>query len=394
MSCWTASATTRPVLLTLEDIHWADRSTRSFLAFLARSLCAERVLTVATYRSDELHRRHPLRPLLAELERAQRARRVELCRLERDELGSSSADILGAPPAAGPRGAHVGRSEGNPLFTEELLAAGLDGRGSLPPTLRDALMVRIEALGEAAEETLRLLAAARRADHELLADAGGLDARALRDALREAVAHHIVSVSDEGHYAFRHALLREVVHDDLLPGERVELHLALARALERRAEAHGGGAWVTAGIAHHYRAAGDQPAALRASLRAAEEAVRVLAYGEAAALLERVLELWDRVPEAEELAGSDRAAILRRAADAHRLEGDDIRAHDAAGARARRGGGRRRHPPPRRPARRAGHRADGAWAAATRAGRPCAGRWSSSRPGRRAPSAPGCWRAR
>jgi predicted ATPase len=221
-----------PLVLSIEDIHWADRSTRAFLAFLARSVCDERVLTVATYRSDELHRRHPLRPLLAELERAQRARRIEVCRLDRDELAALLEDILGAAPDADLVERMWRRSEGNPLFTEELLAAGLDGRGTLPPTLRDALMVRIEALGERAEETLRLLAAARRADHELLADAGGLDARALRDALREAVAHHIVAVDEEGRYAFRHALLREVVHDDLLPGERVELHLALARALE------------------------------------------------------------------------------------------------------------------------------------------------------------------
>src|SRR4051795_2374420 len=92
-----------PVVLALEDVHWADRSTRAFLAFLARSLCDEPVLVVLTYRSDELHRRHPLRPLLAELERAARARRIDVPPLTRDELVPQLAGILGPPPAA-PRG--------------------------------------------------------------------------------------------------------------------------------------------------------------------------------------------------------------------------------------------------------------------------------------------------
>ena len=145
----------------LEDIHWADRSTRAFLVFLGRSLWTERVLVIATYRSDELHRRHPLRPLLAELERDTRARRIELTRLTRDELADLLADILGAPPDAELVERLYARSEGNPLFTEELLAARLDGRGGLPTTLRDALMVRIERLSEPAQEVLRLLSAAR-----------------------------------------------------------------------------------------------------------------------------------------------------------------------------------------------------------------------------------------
>ena len=83
------------LLLTIEDLHWADRSTRAFLVYLAASLCRERVLVVTTYRPDELHRRHPLRPLLAELERDARARRVELRPLTRDELGEQLTDILG-----------------------------------------------------------------------------------------------------------------------------------------------------------------------------------------------------------------------------------------------------------------------------------------------------------
>jgi predicted ATPase len=131
------------VLLAIEDLHWADASTRAFLAFLAHSLRTEHALVVASYRSDELHRRHPLRPVLAELERGTSARRIELAPLTRAELVEQLADILGGTPEDGLVDRLYKRSEGNALFTEELLAAGLDGRGELPPTLRDALMVRI-----------------------------------------------------------------------------------------------------------------------------------------------------------------------------------------------------------------------------------------------------------
>ncbi|HEX8855664.1 MAG TPA: AAA family ATPase, partial [Thermoleophilaceae bacterium] len=315
----------QPLVVVIEDIHWADRSTRAFLAFMARALANERVLLVSTYRTDELHRRHPLRPLLAELERDATARRIELQALDREELRELLGDILGAEPGADLVERLWSRSEGNPLFTEELLAASLDGRGGLPPTLRDALMVRIERLGEDTQEVLRVLAAGRRLDHGLLSDASGLDPARLRTALREAVASHIVAADPEGFHTFRHALLREVVHDDLLPGEHSDLHLALARALERRMELQGTSTYLTAGIAHHYFVAGEQKAALSASVNAARAAEHVYAYGEAAALLERALELWERVPEPERLAGCDRVELLKRAAVAHQGHGDYAR---------------------------------------------------------------------
>ncbi len=316
------------LLVTIEDLHWADRSTRAFLVYLASSLCSERVLVVTTYRPDELHRRHPLRPLLAELERDARARRVELHRLTRDELAQQLADILGSEPRADLLDRLFARSEGNPLFAEELLAAGMDGRGALPPTLRDALMLRIERLSEDAQELVRLLAAGRRLDHQILADAWNADSRVLREALRETVAAQLVVPDEEGFYLFRHALLREVVVDDLLPGERAELHLALARALERRAEGlpDHGGAHLAAGIAYHYLESGDQTAALVASVRAAEAAAVVHANGEAAALYSRALKLWDRVAGAEELTGLDHVELLRATAWATFREHDPARA--------------------------------------------------------------------
>jgi tetratricopeptide (TPR) repeat protein len=314
-----------PVLLAIEDLHWADRASRAFMAYLGRSLCRERVLVVATYRSDELHRRHPLRPLLAEMERDTRARRIDLPPLTRDELAQQLADILGTPPADDLVERVFARSEGHPLFVEELLAAGLDGRGALPPTLRDALMVRVERLPATAQEVLRVVAVGQQLDDELLRAGAGLEPAALHEALRGAVANHIVSVDADGRYRFRHALLREVVYDDLLPGERAALDLRLAQALEARAEREGLSVYLAAEIAHHFASAGDQPAALRASVLAAGVAERVQAYGQAAALLERAVELFDRVPDAEALAGADRATLLGRAAEAHHLDGDSVR---------------------------------------------------------------------
>jgi ATP/maltotriose-dependent transcriptional regulator MalT len=314
-----------PVLLAVEDLHWADRATRAFLAFLGRSLCRERVLVMATYRSDELHRRHPLRPLLAELERGAGSRRIDLPPLSREELAELLADILGAPADADLVERVYTRSEGHPLFVEELLAAGLDGRGGLPPTLRDALMVRVERLPANAQEVLRVLAVGQRLDDDLLAEAMGLERPALNEALREAVANHILAVGSDRRYRFRHALLREVVDDDLLPGERAAIDLRLAHALEARAEREGPGVYLSAAIAHHYASAGDQPAALRAAVRAADAAEGVHAYGQAAALLERALELFDRVADPEALTGADRVALLSRAAEAHRRDGDATR---------------------------------------------------------------------
>ena len=113
-------------------------------------------------------------------------------------------------------------------------------------------------------------------------------------------------------------------------GERAELHLALARALEERSP----GAQIAVGIAHHYAAAGDQPSALASGVRAAGAAEAIHAYGEAAALFERVLQLWDRVPEAEALAGCDRVAVLQRAADAHLMAGETARPEALLGRRS------------------------------------------------------------
>jgi DNA-binding CsgD family transcriptional regulator/tetratricopeptide (TPR) repeat protein len=311
-------------VLIVEDVHWADRSTRDFLSFLGRNLADERVLVALSYRPDELHRRHPLRPLLAVLERTPRARRIELAGLTSGDVRAMAQEMLGSEPTEELVERLVRRSDGNALFVEELLSAG---PGPLPPSLADALMVRVERLPVAAQEVVRVLSVAQPADHGLLESLQVLDDSALRSALRDAIAGHVVAVDASDRYVFRHVLLREVVYDDLLPGERAELHRAVARALEARLPGDGGPA-LAAAVAHHFHRSGDQPEALRTAILAADAATAAHAEADAAQLLERALELWERVAEPETLVDVERfdhVDLLVAAARAHRNTDDQRR---------------------------------------------------------------------
>ncbi len=314
----------RTLVLWLDDAHWADHATRGFLAFLAASLPDDaRLLTVIAYRSDQLHRRHPMRPLLAELGRGRRVRRLELGPFDRGEVATQLSDILGAAPDLEIVERFFERGEGNPLFTEELLAAGSDGRGRLPSTLRDALLLRIERLPETSRKVLRLLAVGGRLKHDHFVAVCEVEEAELAAGLREAVEAQVVLVGRDDRYGFRHALLREVIYDDLLPGERAELHLKLAKALEPDVATEDHMAIRAAAVAHHYNAAGDQPQALRSAVAAARSVERGGTPGAAAALYDRALALWPRVEEPAKLAGLEHVALLARAARAHGLNADE-----------------------------------------------------------------------
>ena len=317
----------QPVVVTLEDLHWADGSTRAFIGFLARSLTDERIVLLLSYRSDELHRRHPLRPLLAELSRLELCRRVELEPLERDELADVLNGILGKAPDGDLTDRLMERTEGNPLYVEELLAASLDGRGAAPESLRDTFLLRVERLNDEARQAVRAVAVGRALAEPSIERASGVTGPALHAALREAVAEYILVTDAEGRFGFRHALLREVITGDLLPGERSSMHLELARALEDAGPQTCAEDEVEriGTIASHYAAAGEQRAALRTTVRAAREAQRVHAYGEAASLYERALELWLRVSDADEVAGLDDVDLLESAASMYALAGEQRR---------------------------------------------------------------------
>ena len=322
-----------PVVLVVEDLHWADPATRETVAFLVRHIRSDRILLVMTFRADELHRRHPLLPWLAELDRSGRVERIDLERLDPADTRELLEAILGAPPSGDLTDRIHRRSDGNPFFIEELLMAGVDGAGGpLPPTLREVLLARISAMPDRAQTVIGVAAVAgRRVDHGLLAKVAGMDEHDLLDALRTAVASQVLVTSTnddglDGDYAFRHALLQEAAYDDLLPGERIAHHLAFARALAERGPGSGAiaaGHW--AELAYHWSAARDDRQAFDASIRAGDAAARAFAFADARRHDERALELWTRVEGPEDLAGFDRVELLDRAALAAWLAGDSRR---------------------------------------------------------------------
>ena len=322
-----------PVLLIVEDLHWADSATRETLAYLVRALHDVPFLFIGTFRSDELHRRHPLLPWLAELDRGGRVERTDLVRLDRNQVASMLMAILGEQPESELVADVFSRSDGNPFFAEELLAASRQGRAGprLPPTLREILLAHIAVVPETATAVLRVAAVAgRRVEHELLAEVAGLPEDELLDGLRAAVGGHLLVVEPgDGveRYAFRHALVQEVVYDELLPGERRNVHRAFAEALEARTPVGGAaeaGRW--AELAHHWGAARQDERAFAASLRAADAAMSAYAFRAAMHEFERALDLWDDVEDPQGVAGFDRVELLRKAGLAAYLTADYRRA--------------------------------------------------------------------
>jgi ATP/maltotriose-dependent transcriptional regulator MalT len=302
-----------PVVLVIEDAHWADRSSRDLLTFLIGNQRAiGGLLIVVTYRSDELHRTHPLRPLLAALDRISWVERIELARLTRNDTADLAAGILGRQLATDLADALYHRSEGNPLFVEALL--GRDGELScgLPESLRDLLLDAVRRLPEDTQEVLRVASAGGESTgHALLTAVTGLDDAALTSALRPAVMANVLRAQPSG-YAFRHELIREAVHDDLLPGEHGRLHSRFAEAIDADpALVPPGRAAIE--MAHHWHSAHDSVWALIGAWRAAAQAGRAVGPAERLALLARVLELWDQVPDAAEGIGADHARVLEEA---------------------------------------------------------------------------------
>jgi DNA-binding CsgD family transcriptional regulator/tetratricopeptide (TPR) repeat protein len=315
----TELAAAQPLLVVLEDIHWADQSSRDLLRYLLSRLVDAPIAVVASYRSDDLHRRHPLRPLLAELVRLPGVERLDVAPLADAEVGAlvrGLADGVAEATVA----AVVARAEGNAFYAEELLAAGPQS-DSLPWGLSDVLLARVERCTPEAQQVLRIAAVAgRTVRHELLAAVGALTPEVLDRALAETVHSHLLVVSDDGRYRFRHALLREAVLADLLPGERVRVHASIAAYLAATP-----GAGTAVERAHHARASNDLPGALTASLDAADEACRMGAPAEQLMHLEAALAMWRAVPSAAELAGRKEVTVLVEAAAAARTAGEFYR---------------------------------------------------------------------
>jgi DNA-binding CsgD family transcriptional regulator len=301
----TEHAAAAPVLLVLEDLHWADTSTLDLVVFLAHNLHDRPVLLLATYRADERASAERMRRLAEGVRRSGSALVLELGPLAHGELTALLAAGADAPPPAALTHAIVARSEGNPFFAEELLAAAGGESGELPRGLREALLQRVDGLDRPTQSVLRLAAAAGRdVSYVLLRAVAGLTEHEVRESLRRAVEHGVlVSEQATGSFRFRHALLAEAIYTTILPGEREELHARLAQELARSDAA------TPAELAPHWAAAGRSSEALAASVEAARQAEAVFGLAEAHTHLERALALWPAVPDAPELAGLDLAEL-------------------------------------------------------------------------------------
>ena len=306
----------RPLLVVLEDLHWADASTRDLVTYLGRNLRSGAVTLLLTLRADELHRRHPMRPVLAGLEREQRVDRLHLDGLDRDELARLLPEIGVSDPAHTLIDDLHARTAGNPFYVEELVAAGRLG-GGLPDTLAEVILARIDSLPEDVRWLLRAAAVVDdTVDDDVLAAVVAQPVEDVTAALRRAVEEQVL-VLDSGTCRFRHALVREALYDDLLPGERTRLHLATAAVLERAEHLPPQTRWAL--VAYHWDAGRDAGRAYTASVRAGLEAEKVHAYADAAEQYDRALSLRDQVAAAgdasHELAGLTLADLLLRASD-------------------------------------------------------------------------------
>ena len=316
-----------PAVVVVEDLHWADSSTRDLIAFLARNIHAARMLLIVTYRADDLHRRHPLKSLLAELERSDASwiRLTGLARRDVAELVATAADAAAEQDVS----LLLDRTGGNPFFIEELLAASAPAI-SLPEGLRDLLLARLHDLPDSTLAVLRPASVLGQGfTEDLLAAATGLPLPEIEDALRQAVDHNILRATAR-ELRFRHDLMREAIYDDLLPAQRHRLHVAVAAAIEADETIIDppGARWGV--LALHWKSAGDGARALSASIQAAQWANLVGAPSEAADHLETALTLWEQTPPESHPDGTDRAALLEQAADARFSAGQARRARALA----------------------------------------------------------------
>jgi DNA-binding CsgD family transcriptional regulator len=311
-------AAQRPLLLVIEDAHWADASTRHLIRYVLAYLFTHDVHVVVSYRADDLHRRHPLRQAIAEWIRLSGVRRLELTPLaDHDVAELVRARGAGHLVGEGLR-AVVERAAGNAFFAEELLDAGLaDVRAALPETLADLLLVRLDRLDDAARAVVRAASCSggRVADW-LLEAVADLPRDRFDDAIRLAIDHKVLAQVGGDSYGFRHALLAEAVHDDLLPGERRRINLAYLDALTA-----GGTHASAAEIAMHAAAAGQLSRAFAASVEAGETAVRLAGYDEASHHYEQALDLLGSAPDDTDVVG-----LVTAAADAWMTSGHLLRA--------------------------------------------------------------------
>ena len=321
-----SASVTSPLALIVEDVHWADRGTRDLLSYLVRALTTPatqaRVLILLTYRSDEFRRGSPVRRWLGDLARRPLVSRVDVTPLDRAQVARQLA-ALGTFDSRAAQEIFL-RSEGNPFYVEELATLWATGQPAVPEIVRDAAEVRLASLPNTDRDVIRMLATlGRPASFDLIHSLTDRSSSELVEMLRRAVDAGLLTVDPQAAlYRFRHALLAEAVAVDFLPGERTALHQAIARSLELDPFLSTG----PGELAYHQAWAGDSDAALVSYLAAADAAARIYAFGDAAECLQRALELWSRVSDADQRVGTSRGDLLSRSAEFIALVDDFDRA--------------------------------------------------------------------
>ena len=319
-----------PLLVVFEDLHWADASTHEVLAFLGSQPPRGQVMLAGTYRDDQQGPGPQVWGLVDRLTRLG-GRRLDLPRLGRADLAGLLDGLLGHRPDEAMVDTVLSRSEGNPFLAEELVAADAFS-GVLPEGLRNLLLARMLDLPEAARQVVGLAAVAGVAvDDDLLEQAWQASYgqnTALAGALRRAVAAGVlVGMAGQQRYAFRHALVREAVYDDLLPADRSRWHRELARCLAQ-GPARGWGpgyAARAAWIAHHWLAAGDRERALAAAIVAGQAAEQASAFGEAARHYRVATELWQELGDGPAGSSWTLSQLFEHAGQVSYLSGDPQR---------------------------------------------------------------------
>ncbi len=316
-----AAAEHAPQVIVVEDLHWADESTLAILSFLLRTLSHGRILLILTCRTDDVRRGDAVSRFIGEATRGRLLERIGLERLGADAVRSLAEQITGHRLSDTALERILERAEGVPFFVEEIAGCA---KGPLPDSLRDLLLARFDRLGDDARRVVQVVSGAERPlTHPLVTLLAALPEDRLDEGIREATRSGILVVVDDD-YRFRHALLREAVHDDLLPGERARLHRAYAEVLE--AECVGSDTGDSAALAYHWQLAQDDRKALAAAVTAMFDAKARFAFASAARFGELALDLWIQVPDAAEVAGVGRLELLRALGSVLRNGGDGERA--------------------------------------------------------------------
>ena len=307
-----SAARDRPIVIVLDDLHWADEPSLLLLRFAARELASSGLLVLGTYRDVELGRHHPLARMLGEMSVIEGSGRIPLRGLSVAAVERYIEMTAGSPAPPGLAEAVQEQTDGNPFFVGEvvrllasegkLTAGGSAAELQIPQGVREVVGRRLDRLSEETNEALRVAAViGRDFEEELVWRVAELQPEQLMKAAREAIDERLVTDLGDGHYSFAHALVRDTLYEELSPPKRSALHEKAGLAIE---DVCGGKVDERLGeLAHHFLEAaprGDLAKAIDYAQRAGEQDMDQLAYEDAVDVYGRALEVLELIDEPDE----------------------------------------------------------------------------------------------